>query len=184
MDHLYAVKVIGEVHEKGGQVLEFYSYCGGLPALEAANNPLKFKVGGVSSPFRTSCFRLTLLAYRTHLSFRGPPRGALLSQYNSATFFDKGELVHIPNKDLMAKSVPYFVLDGYSSVAYPNSQSPPWWNARTMEGGKAEEKNFVISEQKFMATQQRNLNKTDGPSSQYLSQGLHQPFFDMKTFGI
>jgi saccharopine dehydrogenase-like NADP-dependent oxidoreductase len=23
VDHLYAVKVIGEVHEKGGQVLEF-----------------------------------------------------------------------------------------------------------------------------------------------------------------
>lgn len=44
VDHLYAVKVIGEVHEKGGQVLEFYSFCGGLPAPEAANNPLKFKV--------------------------------------------------------------------------------------------------------------------------------------------
>jgi saccharopine dehydrogenase (NADP+, L-glutamate forming) len=28
IDHLYAVKVIEEVHKKGGQVLEFYSYCG------------------------------------------------------------------------------------------------------------------------------------------------------------
>jgi saccharopine dehydrogenase (NADP+, L-glutamate forming) len=62
VDHLYAIKVIGEVHDKGGkvcsalgilynasphcpaQVREFYSYCGGLPAPEAADNPLRFKV--------------------------------------------------------------------------------------------------------------------------------------------
>lgn len=32
VDHLYAIKKIGEVHAKGGKVKEFYSYCGGLPA--------------------------------------------------------------------------------------------------------------------------------------------------------
>ncbi|KAM7182976.1 Saccharopine dehydrogenase / Homospermidine synthase [Rhypophila sp. PSN 637] len=101
VDHLYAVKTIGEVHEKGGQVLEFYSYCGGLPAPEASDNPLKFK-------------------------FSWSPRGALLSQYNSATFYKDGEVVHIPNKELMAKSVPYHVLDGYSFLAYPNRDSTPF----------------------------------------------------------
>jgi saccharopine dehydrogenase-like NADP-dependent oxidoreductase len=45
IDHLYAVKTIGEVHARGGRVREFYSYCGGLPAPECADNPLKFKVG-------------------------------------------------------------------------------------------------------------------------------------------
>lgn len=48
IDHLYAVKVIEEVHAKGGQILEFYSYCGGLVAPEAVDNPLKFKVLSVS----------------------------------------------------------------------------------------------------------------------------------------
>ncbi|KAK0725785.1 hypothetical protein B0H67DRAFT_598856 [Lasiosphaeris hirsuta] len=98
IDHLYTVKVIGKVHEKGGQVLEFYSYYGRLPTPEAANNPLKFK----------------------------SPRGTLLSQYNFATFYDRGELVRIPNKDLMAKSVPYFVLDGYSFLEYLNRDSTPF----------------------------------------------------------
>ena len=50
----------------------------------------------------------------------------MLSQYNSATFYDRGELVHIANKDLMAKAVPYFVLDGYSFLAYPNRDSTPF----------------------------------------------------------
>lgn len=64
IDHLYAVKTIGEVHEKGGkvpqspmssgiggdesllavQIKEFTSFCGGLPAPEISHNPLRFKV--------------------------------------------------------------------------------------------------------------------------------------------
>ncbi|KAF9761494.1 hypothetical protein IL306_003790 [Fusarium sp. DS 682] len=51
IDHLYAIKTIGEVHEKGGNILEFYSYCGGLPAPEASDNPLRFKVVEISSKY-------------------------------------------------------------------------------------------------------------------------------------
>ena len=36
IDHLYAKKIIDEAHEEG-------SYCGGLPAPEASNNPLGYK---------------------------------------------------------------------------------------------------------------------------------------------
>jgi saccharopine dehydrogenase-like NADP-dependent oxidoreductase len=56
IDHFYAVKTIGEVHEKGGKILEFYSYCGGLPAPDAVDNPLKFKVSIV----------LNVVACRSH----------------------------------------------------------------------------------------------------------------------
>jgi alpha-aminoadipic semialdehyde synthase len=41
MDHMSAQKVIHEVEHKGGKVMSFSSLCGGLPAPEAANNPLK-----------------------------------------------------------------------------------------------------------------------------------------------
>lgn len=61
VDHLYAIKKIDEVHAIGGKVSfvcsssrpwrltlqikvnEFYSYCGGLPAPECSDNPLRFK---------------------------------------------------------------------------------------------------------------------------------------------
>ncbi|KAL6714302.1 hypothetical protein ACLMJK_007725 [Lecanora helva] len=101
VDHLYAIKKISEVHSKGGKIKEFYSYCGGLPAPEHANNPLGFK-------------------------FSWSPRGALLSQYNSAHFLSGGEKIEISKQDLMGFAKPYFVLDGYNFVAYPNRNSVPF----------------------------------------------------------
>ncbi|KAL6922030.1 hypothetical protein ACHAPO_002792 [Fusarium lateritium] len=104
VDHLYAIKTIDEVHDKGGKVLEFYSYCGGIPAPEASDNPLRFK-------------------------FSWSPRGALLSQHNSARFLQDGNVVEISNKDLMSTAVPYYVVDGYSFLAYPNRDSVPFREA-------------------------------------------------------
>ncbi|EKJ70702.1 hypothetical protein FPSE_09212 [Fusarium pseudograminearum CS3096] len=104
VDHLYAIKTIDEVHDKGGKVLEFYSYCGGLPAPEASDNPLRFK-------------------------FSWSPRGALLSQKNSAKFVQDGKVFEISNKDLMSMAVPYHVVDGYSFLAYPNRDSVPFREA-------------------------------------------------------
>ncbi|KAJ5276594.1 hypothetical protein N7524_002747 [Penicillium chrysogenum] len=101
VDHLYAIKTINEVHEKGGKVKEFYSYCGGLPAPECANNPLGFK-------------------------FSWSPRGAILSQRNSASFLHHGKQVDIPATELMSVAQPYYVMDGYSFVAYPNRNSVPF----------------------------------------------------------
>ncbi len=34
IDHLYAVSVIERVHQSGGKIRSFLSYCGGLPAPE------------------------------------------------------------------------------------------------------------------------------------------------------
>ncbi len=51
IDHLYAVKTIEEVHKAGGKVTSFLSYCGGLPAPEASDNPLGYKVFPVRCKF-------------------------------------------------------------------------------------------------------------------------------------
>ncbi|KAF6795457.1 saccharopine dehydrogenase [Colletotrichum sojae] len=94
VDHLAAVKIIEEVRE-------FYAYCGGLPAPEASDNPLRFK-------------------------FSWSPRAALLSRQNSATFLKDGKEVTIDSRDLMASARPYHVMDGYSFLAYPNRNSVPF----------------------------------------------------------
>lgn len=101
VDHLYAVKKIDEIHAKGGKVREFYSYCGGLPAPECSDNPLKFK-------------------------FSWSPRGALLSQNISAILLKEGKVVEIPAQELMATAGPYYVMDEYDFVAYPNRNSVPF----------------------------------------------------------
>jgi alpha-aminoadipic semialdehyde synthase len=43
LDHCSAQKIIDDIHFRGGQVVSFSSVCGGLPAPEAADNPLKYK---------------------------------------------------------------------------------------------------------------------------------------------
>ncbi|RPD57107.1 Saccharopine dehydrogenase [Lentinus tigrinus ALCF2SS1-6] len=101
VDHLYAVKVVDEVHAKGGKVKEFYSFCGGLPAPECAGNPLGYK-------------------------FSWFPRGNLLVHLNSATYLAGGKEVHIPGKDLMNSAKPYPIVDGLSFVAFPNRSSLPF----------------------------------------------------------
>jgi saccharopine dehydrogenase-like NADP-dependent oxidoreductase len=78
IDHMEAMRVIHEVHEAGGRILAFTSYCGGLPAPEANNNPFGYK-------------------------FSWSPRGVLLASKNSARFLKDGQIVTIPAADLFAK---------------------------------------------------------------------------------
>jgi saccharopine dehydrogenase (NADP+, L-glutamate forming) len=59
-----------EVHAKGGKILSFISFCGGLPAPEASNNPLGYK-------------------------FSWSSRGVLLALRNNAKYYKDGK-VYVP----------------------------------------------------------------------------------------
>ena len=41
--HKSAMKIIDDIQNRGGNVVTFSSVCGGLPAPEVADNPLKYK---------------------------------------------------------------------------------------------------------------------------------------------
>jgi saccharopine dehydrogenase (NADP+, L-glutamate forming) len=101
IDHLYAIKTIEEVHKAGGKILSFLSYCGGLPAPEASDNPLGYK-------------------------FSWSSRGVLLALRNAAKYYKDGKVVDIAGKDLMGTAKPYFIYPGYAFVAYPNRDSTPY----------------------------------------------------------
>ncbi|KAF3906069.1 hypothetical protein ABW21_db0207685 [Orbilia brochopaga] len=98
IDHLYAVKTIEEVHQEGGKITSFLSYCGGLPAPENSGNPLGYK-------------------------FSWSPRGVLLALRNSASFYQDGKIVNVDGPDLMATAKPYHIYPGFAFVAYPNRDS-------------------------------------------------------------
>ncbi|KAF8629313.1 hypothetical protein AX15_003516 [Amanita polypyramis BW_CC] len=101
IDHLYAIKTIDEVHEKGGKIKTFLSYCGGLPAPECSDNPLGYK-------------------------FSWSSRGVLLALLNSAKYYANGQEVHVEGKELMAHAKPYFITPAFGFVAYPNRDSTPF----------------------------------------------------------
>lgn len=101
IDHLYAVKTIEEVHKQGGKLLSFESFCGGLPAPEASNNPLGYK-------------------------FSWSPRGVLLALRNTGKWWEDGKVREIDGRELMTIAKPYVVYPGFATVAYPNRDSTPY----------------------------------------------------------
>ncbi|PQE31346.1 saccharopine dehydrogenase protein [Rutstroemia sp. NJR-2017a WRK4] len=106
IDHLYAVKTISEVHEAGGKILSFLSYCGGLPAPD----PL--------SPAQMHC---------PNTINRDPQltksRGVLLALRNAASYYQGGKVVNVAGPELMAEAKPYPIYPGFAFVAYPNRDS-------------------------------------------------------------
>eukprot|EP00732_Lithocolla_globosa_P004114 Lithocolla_globosa_v1_NODE_3626_length_1621_cov_8.644955.p1 type:complete len:472 gc:universal NODE_3626_length_1621_cov_8.644955:1575-160(-) len=101
IDHFYALKTINEVHEQEGKVLSFLSYCGGLPAPEASNNPLGYK-------------------------FSWSPRGVLLALCSTAKFLEDGKVVEIPGADLMKSAKPIPIYPAFAFEGYANRDSTPY----------------------------------------------------------
>ena len=101
LDHLYAVKAIADIHQAGGQVQSFRSFCGGLPAPEAATNPLGYK-------------------------FSWSSRGVLLALRNTAKFVRDHAVQTVSGLDLMATAQPYHILPSLALVAYANRDSTPF----------------------------------------------------------
>lgn len=44
IDHMSAMKIIDEIHAKGGKIISFKSHCGGLVAPESDDNPWHYKI--------------------------------------------------------------------------------------------------------------------------------------------
>ena len=101
IDHLYAIKTIDEVHQKGGKIVSFLSYCGGLPAPEASNNPLGYK-------------------------FSWSSRGVLLALRNNAKFWHEGKVVEVPGEKLMDIAKPIYIYPAFAFEGYPNRDSTPY----------------------------------------------------------
>jgi saccharopine dehydrogenase (NADP+, L-glutamate forming) len=70
IDHMSAMRIIDNVHDKGGEIEEFYSLCGALPAPEAATNPLGYK-------------------------FSWSPKGVVLASRNNAQYLKLGKKVEV-----------------------------------------------------------------------------------------
>lgn len=101
IDHMEAMRIIHQVEEKGGEVLSFTSFCGGLPAPEANTNPFGYK-------------------------FSWSPIGVLLAGKNSARYLKDGKEVFIPSENLFDSYSLITIEDLGDFEAYPNRNSLPY----------------------------------------------------------
>jgi len=101
IDHMEAMRIIHEVEEKGGEILSFTSYCGGLPAPEANTNPFGYK-------------------------FSWSPIGVLLAGKNSAQYLKDGQQIFIPPQDLFDNYLMINIEGLGEFEGYPNRNSLPY----------------------------------------------------------
>lgn len=97
-DHMTAMRIIDNVHEKGGKIKKFYSLCGALPAPEEADNPLRYK-------------------------FSWSPKGVLLASNNGAKFLKEKKTVEIPTENLFKKPLQMEFPEIGKMEMYPNRDS-------------------------------------------------------------
>ena len=96
-----AMRVIHEIHDAGGKLRGFVSWCGGLPAPEANTNPFGYK-------------------------FSWSPMGVLLAGKNSAEYLLEGKKVLIP-ADKLFESYELRTIEGLGDFeGYPNRNSVPY----------------------------------------------------------
>jgi saccharopine dehydrogenase-like NADP-dependent oxidoreductase len=99
IDHMSAMKVIDEIKEKGGKMLLFESFCGGLVAPESDNNIWNYK-------------------------FTWAPRNVVLAgQGGAAKFIQEGAYKYIPYCNLFRRTE-FLEVEGYGGFeAYSNRDS-------------------------------------------------------------
>eukprot|EP00331_Platyophrya_macrostoma_P034960 CAMPEP_0176447832 /NCGR_PEP_ID=MMETSP0127-20121128/25312_1 /TAXON_ID=938130 /ORGANISM="Platyophrya macrostoma, Strain WH" /LENGTH=488 /DNA_ID=CAMNT_0017834445 /DNA_START=26 /DNA_END=1492 /DNA_ORIENTATION=- len=112
IDHMATMKIVDEVHEKGGKILEFYSYCGGLPSPQDCDNPLGYK-------------------------FSWSPIGAVRAMTNSAKFLKSDKVVEIPNADLLFTVHDVKLNNALTLESLPNRDSVKYIDLYKMAGASS-----------------------------------------------
>ncbi|CAH8616680.1 unnamed protein product [Dicrocoelium dendriticum] len=133
IDHLLTKECVDDVKQKGGRLLSYRSYTGGLPAPENSDNPLRYK-------------------------FSWSPEAALSTVLNGAKYLENGKIREIPADGSLMKAVaPMSIFPALNLEGYPNRDSIRYIDLYGLEdcetvirgtlryGGYAEAMTFLLS---------------------------------------
>jgi saccharopine dehydrogenase (NADP+, L-glutamate forming) len=159
VDHMTAMKIIDYVHLNGGKVEGFYSFCGALPAPEAADNPLKYK-------------------------FTWSPKGVILASRNSALYLKNGKETYIDAVNLFKDRFNY-TFTGFGDLeVYPNRDSISYIEiygiaeTKTMYRGTLRYKGWCET-----LDAMKSINMLDDKSSDYESKSYQEFLAEMAGLG-
>jgi len=97
-DHMTAMRIIDNVHAKGGKIIDFYSLCGALAAPEHSDNPFRYK-------------------------FSWSPKGVVMAGNNDAQYLKDGKVVKLPTEDLFKNPLQIDFPEVGQMEVYPNRDS-------------------------------------------------------------
>ncbi|CAF1178513.1 unnamed protein product [Adineta steineri] len=100
IDHMLAMELFEIIRDDGGRIDSYVSYCGGLPAPEYADNPLRYK-------------------------FSWSPRGVLTALLNPAKYLNKSKIVQLQGNGGVIEGgcTTANFLPGFNLECYPNRDS-------------------------------------------------------------
>ncbi|CAI4227869.1 unnamed protein product [Auanema sp. JU1783] len=98
IDHMLAMECFDSIREHGGRVTSFVSFCGGLPAPESSDNPLRYK-------------------------FSWSPKGVLTALLNPAKYLHNGKVVEIEAGKVVDYLYPIDFMPGFNLIGYANRDS-------------------------------------------------------------
>lgn len=98
IDHMSAMRIIDHIHDKGGNVDEFYSLCGALPSIEDANNPFMYK-------------------------FSWSPKGVIMASNNDGRYLKHGKEIYVSSENLFKDTFLVDFPDVSKLEVYPNRDS-------------------------------------------------------------
>lgn len=101
IDHMSAMRIIDQVHEKGGNVEEFYSFCGALVAPEVEKNPFNYK-------------------------FTWAPKGVVMAGNNNGKYLKNEKVVDVPTEDIFKNPIKVNCQNAGELEVYPNRDSLPY----------------------------------------------------------
>jgi saccharopine dehydrogenase-like NADP-dependent oxidoreductase len=108
IDHMSAMQVIHRVEGSGGTITSFKSWCGGLPAPDANDNPLGYK-------------------------FSWSPKGVILASKNPARLQRGGEIIEIPGEELFDHYWSVHIEGLGEFEGYPNRDAMPYADVYSIE---------------------------------------------------
>lgn len=99
IDHMLSMQCFDEIKQLGGKITSYVSWCGGLPAPEFSDSPLRYK-------------------------FSWFPKGVLMNCLSSARYLREGQIIEIPgNGGLLDVTEQLDFLPGYNLEGFPNRDS-------------------------------------------------------------
>ena len=111
VDHMSAMKVIHGEQAKGSRLVGFSSWCGGLPAPEANDNPFGYKVSW-------------------------SPRALLLAAQSSARYLKDGQVVEVTPEKLFADPATVEIPGVGTLEGYPNRDSVSYLDTYGFDNGQ------------------------------------------------
>jgi len=109
IDHMSAMQVIHAEQGRGGKLIGFSSWCGGLPAPEANDNPFGYK-------------------------FSWSPRAVLVAARNPARYLTAGQLTEVPGEALFAAPATVEIPELGTFEGYPNRDSVSYLDTYGFDG--------------------------------------------------